>query len=53
MKNVSDNVVEKNQNTHFMFNFFLENHVFYDIMLKEYDEIVQVTDDITQRVRFA
>jgi len=34
MRNVSDKSCRENHNTHFMFRFFFENHVVYEIMWK-------------------
>ena len=48
MRNVSDKIVEKIK-THILcsmnFFFFLENHVFYEIMWKNIVEAGQATDD--------
>ena len=38
MRNVSDKVVQKNQNTHFIVNKFFEIHAVYEIMWKNYVE---------------
>jgi len=48
---VETEVVEKNQNTNFVFNniFFFENHSFTEIMWKKYCRAGRATDDYMAR----
>jgi len=46
MKNVSDEICIRNQNTHFVFsNFFFENRAVFEITWKKVVELGQATDD--------
>jgi hypothetical protein len=49
MRNVSDKICTKNQDTFLFNNFFSGNHAFYEIMCKKNVRARQVTDDSIMR----
>jgi hypothetical protein len=54
MRNVSDRVVEKNQKTHFMFNYFVPKIVLIMRQCENYCIVRKATDDnMIQRMLFA